>query len=243
MKNAMTFDDIYLLKDRAVQLILKEIDVMDLEYALMETTMEVKEAFFRNMSKRAEQMIMEDMQYNTNISRKDSLEAQQKILNVIFGLEKSGKIRLPEKWDRILHAGISVRDLCVLCNFMFDCCDAFTAQKLLLLKRTYKNSKEPSIVPEVLRPAIFIFRDLRSFEIWFIFLSSAKSQKVRTTWKSFKKEYSSRIPLKIWRSITAGIARKYFAAKADFEKKSYTDFCSPSFPLVSIKYVLSGLYL
>lgn len=97
MKNAMTFDDIYLLKDRAVQLILKEIDVMDLEYALMETTMEVKEAFFRNMSKRAEQMITEDMQYNTNISRKDSLEAQQKILDVIFGLEKSGKIRLPEK--------------------------------------------------------------------------------------------------------------------------------------------------
>lgn len=97
MKNAMTFDDIYLLKDRAVQLILKEIDVMDLEYALMETTMEVKEAFFRNMSKRAEQMITEDMQYNTNVSRKDSLEAQQKILDVIFGLEKSGKIRLPEK--------------------------------------------------------------------------------------------------------------------------------------------------
>ncbi len=97
MKNAMTFDDIYLLKDRAVQLVLKEIDVMDLEYALMEATAEVKNAFFRNMSKRAEQMITEDMQYNTNVSRKDSLEAQQKILDVIFGLEKSGKIRLPEK--------------------------------------------------------------------------------------------------------------------------------------------------
>ena len=97
MKNSMTFDDIYLLKDRAVQQVLKEIDVMDLEYALMEATSEVKDAFFRNMSKRAEQMITEDMQYNTNVSRKDSLEAQQKILDVIFGLEKSGKIRLPEK--------------------------------------------------------------------------------------------------------------------------------------------------
>lgn len=83
MKNAMTFDDIYLLKDNAVKLVLKEIDVMDLEYALMEASAEVKEAFFRNMSKRAEQMITEDMQYNTNISRKDSLEAQQKILDVI----------------------------------------------------------------------------------------------------------------------------------------------------------------
>lgn len=97
MKNAMTFDDIYLLKDSAVKLVLKEIDVMELEYALMEATSEVKDAFFRNMSKRAEQMITEDMQYNTNVSRKDSLEAQQKILDVIFGLEKSGKIRLPEK--------------------------------------------------------------------------------------------------------------------------------------------------
>lgn len=97
MKNAMTFDDIYLLKDRAVQQVLKEIDVMELEYALMEASAEVKEAFFRNMSKRAEQMMTEDMQYNTNVSRKDSLEAQNKILDVIFGLEKSGKIKLPEK--------------------------------------------------------------------------------------------------------------------------------------------------
>lgn len=97
MKNAMAFDEIYLLKDSAVKLVLKKIDVMDLEYALMEATSEVKDAFFRNMSKRAEQMITEDMQYNTNVSRKDSLEAQQKILDVIFGLEKSGKIRLPEK--------------------------------------------------------------------------------------------------------------------------------------------------
>ncbi len=97
MKNSMTFDDIYLLKDRAIQLVLKEIDVMDLEYALMEATAKVKNAFFRNMSKRAEQMITEDMQYNSNVSRKDSLEAQQKILDVILGLEKSGKIKLPEK--------------------------------------------------------------------------------------------------------------------------------------------------
>lgn len=97
MKNAMTFDDIYLLKDSAVKLVLKKIDVMDLEYALMEAAAEVKDVFFRNMSKRAEQMITEDMQYNTDVSRKDSFEAQQKILDTIFGLEKSGKIRLPEK--------------------------------------------------------------------------------------------------------------------------------------------------
>lgn len=97
MKNAMTFDDIYLLKDSAVKLVLKKIDVMDLEYALMEAAAEVKDAFFRNMSKRAEQMITEDMPYNTDVSRKDSFEAQQKILDVIFGLEKSGKIRLYKK--------------------------------------------------------------------------------------------------------------------------------------------------
>lgn len=54
MKNAMTFDDIYLLKDSAVKLVLKKIDVMDLEYALMEAAAEVKDVFFRNMSKRAE---------------------------------------------------------------------------------------------------------------------------------------------------------------------------------------------
>ena len=52
---------------------------------------------FCNMSKCAEQMITEDMQYNTDVSCKDSFESQQKILDTIFGLEKSGKIRLPEK--------------------------------------------------------------------------------------------------------------------------------------------------
>nr|WP_297646606.1 FliG C-terminal domain-containing protein [uncultured Treponema sp.] len=97
MKNEMTFDEIYLLKDKDIQLVLKEIDVMELEYALMEAGAEVKDAFFRNMSKRAEQMITEDMRYNTNVSRNDSLEAQQKILDVIFGLEKSGKIKLLEE--------------------------------------------------------------------------------------------------------------------------------------------------
>ena len=97
MKNTMTFDDIYLLKNSAVKLVLKEIDVMELEYALMEATAEVKNAFFHNISKRAEQMITEDMQYNTNVSRKDSLEAQQKILDVMFGLEKLGKIKLLEE--------------------------------------------------------------------------------------------------------------------------------------------------
>ena len=102
-------------------------------------------------------------------------------------------------------------------------------------KRNYKNSRDSSIIPEVLRAAILSFRDSKNSEIWFIFLSFAKSQKVRTTWKSFKKEYWSKIPLKIWRSIIAGTARKHFAANTDFEKKSYTDFCLPRSPLVSTK--------
>ncbi len=97
MKNIITFDEIYLLKDRAVQLVLKEIDVVDLEYALMEANAEVKNAFFRNMSKRAELMITEDMQYITNVSRQVSLDAQQKILRLTQKLEKSGKISLLEK--------------------------------------------------------------------------------------------------------------------------------------------------
>lgn len=97
MKNTMTFDDIFLLKDKDIRMVLKEIDVTDLEYALMETTSEVKNAFFRNMSKRAELMITEDIQYITNVSRQDSLDAQQKILRLTQKLEKSGKISLLEK--------------------------------------------------------------------------------------------------------------------------------------------------
>ena len=127
MKNAMTFDDIYLLKDSAVKLVLKKIDVMDLEYALMEATSEVKDAFFRNMSKRAEQMITEDMQYNTNVSRKDSLEAQQKILDVIFGLEKSGCLKnkiefFMREFQCVICAGFSTSCLIVATHLSHKNC-------------------------------------------------------------------------------------------------------------------------
>lgn len=162
MKNAMTFDDIYLLKDSAVKLVLKKIDVMDLEYALMEATSEVKDAFFRNMSKRAEQMITEDMQYNTDVSCKDSFESQQKILDTIFGLEKSGfrknnTVFFIREFLRMIRAKSTASRLFIATRFPHKNC--------LRRKRNYKNSRDSSIIPEVLRAAILIFRDSKNSEI------------------------------------------------------------------------------
>ena len=45
MKNAMIFDDIYLLKDSAVKLVLKEIDVMDLEYAFFSRLKKLRDKY------------------------------------------------------------------------------------------------------------------------------------------------------------------------------------------------------
>lgn len=45
MKNAMTFDDIYLSRDSAVKLVLKEIDVMDLEYAFFSRLKKLRDKY------------------------------------------------------------------------------------------------------------------------------------------------------------------------------------------------------
>lgn len=98
-KRMFVFEDIVLLDDRSIQKVLRHIDQQDLAKALKHTDPEVQEKIFRNMSKRAAQMLKEDMEYMGPIRLKDVEEAQQKIVNVIRKLEEQGEIivsRSPE---------------------------------------------------------------------------------------------------------------------------------------------------
>lgn len=91
-KRMFVFEDIILLDDKGIQMVLREVDMKELGLALKGASDEVKEKLFRNLSKRAAEMLKEDMEYMGPVRIKDVQDAQQKVVNVIRKLEESGEI-------------------------------------------------------------------------------------------------------------------------------------------------------
>lgn len=93
VKNMMfVFEDIVGLDDRAVQQILREVDMKELATALKAVGQEVQEKVIRNLSERAAEMLKEDMEFMGPVRLKVVEEAQQKIVAVIRRLEAAGEI-------------------------------------------------------------------------------------------------------------------------------------------------------
>lgn len=88
------FEDIVQLDDRAIQAILREIDMKELGVALKGVKPEVQQKIFTNMSERAMGMLKEDMEFMGPVRTKAVEEAQQKVVAVIRRLEESGEIVL-----------------------------------------------------------------------------------------------------------------------------------------------------
>ena len=76
-----TFDDILTLSDRTMQKLIRELDSRILPVALKTAKKEVKDHFFRNMSKRAISMLKEDMEYMDPVIESDIEDARQMILD------------------------------------------------------------------------------------------------------------------------------------------------------------------
>ncbi|ASV12913.1 flagellar motor switch protein FliG [Leptospira santarosai] len=91
-KRMFVFEDIVLLDDRAIQKVMREVDNSDLAKALKSVDSEVQEKIFKNMSKRAANLLREDMDFMGPIRIKDVEDAQQKIVNIIRKLEDAGEI-------------------------------------------------------------------------------------------------------------------------------------------------------
>jgi flagellar motor switch protein FliG len=91
-KKMFVFEDIVMLDDRAIQKVLREVDSQELAKALKAVDSEVQDKIFRNMSKRAANMLKEDMEYMGPVRMKDVEEAQQKIVSIIRHLEDQGEI-------------------------------------------------------------------------------------------------------------------------------------------------------
>ena len=102
-RRVFVFEDIVLLDDRSLQLVLREIESKDLALALKASSNEVGEKIYKNMSKRAADMLREEIEYMGPVRIRDVEEAQQKIVNVIRRLEESGEIVVARgKGDEII---------------------------------------------------------------------------------------------------------------------------------------------
>ncbi len=86
------FEDIAKLDDRAIQRILREVDTKDLALSLKGMKEDVKDIILRNMSERAQAMLVDDMEYMGPVRAKDVQLSQSKIVSVIRMLETAGEI-------------------------------------------------------------------------------------------------------------------------------------------------------
>lgn len=91
-KRMFVFEDLVMLDDRSIQRVLRDVDMKDLALALKTASAEVSGLIFKNMSKRASEMLKEDMNMMGPVRLRDVEEAQQMIVNVVRQLEDSGEI-------------------------------------------------------------------------------------------------------------------------------------------------------
>jgi hypothetical protein len=97
----LKFDIILRLDDRAIQRVFREIDSQDLAKSLKGEKEDVKEKMFRNMSKRAAEMLREDMEFMGAVPASAVKGSQAKIVEVIHHLEQTGEIVITYDGDWI----------------------------------------------------------------------------------------------------------------------------------------------
>ncbi|NLX92214.1 MAG: flagellar motor switch protein FliG [Firmicutes bacterium] len=86
------FEDIITLDDASIQRVVREVDSKDLAKALKGASEEVKERIFRNISKRAAEMLREDLDFMGPVRLREVEEAQQRIVGIIRRLDEAGEI-------------------------------------------------------------------------------------------------------------------------------------------------------
>lgn len=91
-KRMFVFEDIVNIDNRSIQRIIRDIENADLQLALKVASEEVREAVFRNMSKRMSETFKEEMEYMGPVRLRDVEEAQTRIVATIRRLEEAGEI-------------------------------------------------------------------------------------------------------------------------------------------------------
>jgi flagellar motor switch protein FliG len=88
------FEDIVHLDPFTIQRVLRDVDYQDLAIAIKGSTEEIKEVLLSNISARAKENILSDLEYLRNVRMRDVEKAQQKVVDIIRTLEESGEITI-----------------------------------------------------------------------------------------------------------------------------------------------------
>src|SRR5690349_21920111 len=88
------FEDIINLEDRAIQLVLRQVEPADLATALKGVPETVRDKVTKNLSERGRENLLEEIDLLGPVKVKMVEEAQQKIVSVIRSLEDSGQIEI-----------------------------------------------------------------------------------------------------------------------------------------------------
>ena len=98
------FDDIVNLDDASIQRVVRDLDNNDIAMALKGSSDEVKTKVFRNISKRAGEILQENMDFMGPVRLREVEEAQQRIVAVIRRLDESGEIIISRGGDDAIIA-------------------------------------------------------------------------------------------------------------------------------------------
>ncbi|MFB9376568.1 flagellar motor switch protein FliG [Kineococcus gynurae] len=93
------FEDITMLDDRSIQLVLRGVETADLATALKGVKPEVSDKILRNVSERARENLLEEIEMLGPVRLSAVEESQTKIVQVIRGLEDSGQIVISRGGD------------------------------------------------------------------------------------------------------------------------------------------------
>lgn len=91
-KQMFIFEDIVKLDVKTVQKVISQLPNMELALAMKSTTDKVKELVFGNMSSRAKEIVLQEIDMLGQVRLSEVLEAQQKIVSIILEMEKTGEI-------------------------------------------------------------------------------------------------------------------------------------------------------
>jgi len=91
------FDNLLEVDDRSIQTLLREITSDSLVLALKGADEPVREKIFRNMSKRAAEMLRDDLDARGPVRLSEVESAQKEILNVARRMSENGEIMLGGK--------------------------------------------------------------------------------------------------------------------------------------------------
>ncbi|ANE33790.1 flagellar motor switch protein FliG [Campylobacter hyointestinalis] len=96
-----TFEDINTLDNNAIREILKVVDKKDLMIGLKGSGEELKQKFLSNMSQRASEAFVEEMQFLGAVRVKDVEEAQRRVVEAVQKLSEEGVFQVGESDEMI----------------------------------------------------------------------------------------------------------------------------------------------